>query len=125
LGKNKSEGKGGLQSKRKACGVPVFAIACRAMNHKQRLIVLLATIILALMLLVPPYSYYRRDEGGGDHAGYGLLSPSSPRIKVVLQPDGLAIDVVSQPEVYIDISRLFVQCALILVLAVGLYLLVK
>ena len=95
------------------------------MNHKQRLIVLLATIILALMLLVPPYRYYRRDEGGGDHAGYGLLFPSSPRIKVVLQSDGLAIDVVSQPGVYIDISGLFVQCALILVLAVGLYLLVK
>lgn len=95
------------------------------MNHKQRLIVLLATVILALMLLVPPYRYYRQDKGVGDHAGYGLLFPPSHRIKVVLQSDGLAIDIVSQPDVYIDISRLFVQCALVLVLAVGLYLLVK
>ncbi len=87
-----------------------------ALNTKQRIVVLIGIAIIAGMLLVPPWKRY----GGGGSAGYGLLFDSAYRFDVGRSLERGRIQFSGGENVYLDMSRLFVQCALIVVVVGGM-----
>jgi len=91
------------------------------MNRKQRAVIILAVVIVGLMLLAPPWKRYGSSGGRYGNSpmaeGYGFIFSPSPRINFT----NLSFHVESGNDVYIDTSRLTVQCVLAALIFGGLY----
>lgn len=88
------------------------------LNKKQRVVIFLGVIILALMLFVPPWKYYR-----GGQAGYRILFV--PSIRLDMKLDTEAPRSIEDGGIFLDTTRLFVQCLLIALITGGAVLVLK
>ena len=89
------------------------------MNRKQRIVILIGIIIITIMLLIPPWKNYRVGGYGGVHVGYGFLFDSSYRLHIGLSLERRWPTFLKSEDVYLDISRLFIQCVLVIVVVGG------